>query len=312
MYRKLALGLVLPMVLAACGGGSGGGGAGSSATLAPFVKFSSIAVPGSVRINGSSQEATYTFNTGTQRVTSVSGATPFASGATYDATYNANGGFPTKVVFNSATGTNITIDTALGDTFGRLAAFPNVEFGVTADEQSLVLASSAAAYGWDYQAFGVWDTSGGTGSGTVGAVTVGAETAGAAIPLSGTGSFVGVSGGQYVNSSGEPFYTGSDMTATANFGARSIAFATSNTATSTDLTSATANANLNMAGTLSYSAGVNQFTGSVTSVGGGPSNAAMSGTAAGKFYGPTAQEIGGTFGLSNGSTGYLGAFGGKR
>jgi len=102
------------------------------------------------------------------------------------------------------------------------------------------------------------------------------------------------------------------MTATANFGTRSIAFATSNTATSTDLISSTANSNLNMSGTLTYSAGVNQFTGSVTTVGGGPSNAAMSGTATGKFYGPTAQEIGGTFGLTNGSTGYLGAFGGKR
>jgi len=82
-------------VLAGCGGGGGG----SSSTLAPFVKFSSIAVPGSVRINGSSQEATYTFDTGTQRVTSVSSVTPFTSSATYDATYDGSGN-RTKVVFN--------------------------------------------------------------------------------------------------------------------------------------------------------------------------------------------------------------------
>jgi hypothetical protein len=311
MYRKLALGLVLPIVLAACGGGgSGGGGAGSSATMAPFVKFSSIAVPGSVRINGSSQEATYTFDTGTERVTSISAATPFASGATYDATYNASGGFPTKAVFDSAAGTNITIDTALGDIFGYLTAFPNVLVGLTADEENYVLTSRVAAYGWDYQAFGVWNT--GTGSGTIGAVTIGAETAGAAIPLSGTGSFVGVSGGWYADSSGIPYFTSSNMTASANFGARSIAFATSNTAISTDLRSATANSNLNMSGTLIYSAGGNQFTGPVSTVGGGPGNAVMSGTATGKFYGPAAQEIGGTFSLSNGSPAYLGAFGGKR
>ncbi len=306
MRYKLALGLALPIVLTACGGGGG-----SSSTLAPFVKFSSIAVPGSVRINGSSQEATYTFNTGTQRVTSVSGATPFTSGATYDATYNSSSNL-TKVVFNSAVGTNVTIDTSLGGVFGILAAFPNIAFGVTANDQNYALIAREAAFGWDYQSFGVWTTGGGTGSGTVGAATVGAETAGSAIPVSSTGSYVGVSGGRYVDSSGVPFFTASDMTATANFGTRSIAFSTSNTVTSTDLTSATANSNLNMSGTLSYSAGVNQFTGSVTSVGGGPSNAAMSGTATGKFYGPTAQEIGGTFGLSNGSTAYLGGFGGKR
>jgi len=294
-------------VLAGCGGGGGG----SSSTLAPFVKFSSIAVPGSVRINGSSQEATYTFDTGTQRVTSVSSVTPFTSSATYDATYDGSGN-RTKVVFNSAAGTNVTIDTSLGDVFSYLAAFPNVLVGVTANGQKYYLAARPEAYGWDYQSFGVWTTGAGTGSGTIGAATVGAETAGSAIPVSGTGSYVGVSGGRYVDSSGVPFFTGSNMTATANFGTRSIAFATSNTATSTDLISSTANSNLNMSGTLTYSAGVNQFTGSVTTVGGGPSNAAMSGTATGKFYGPTAQEIGGTFGLTNGSTGYLGAFGGKR
>jgi hypothetical protein len=38
----------------------------------------------------------------------------------------------------------------------------------------------------------------------------------------------------------------------------------------------------------------------------------MTGSATGKFYGPTAQEIGGTFAVSDGSAGYLGAFGGKR
>jgi hypothetical protein len=288
-----------------------GGGAGSSATLAPFVKFSSIAVPGSVRINGSSQEATYTFNTGTQRVTSVSAATPFASGTTYDGTYNASGN-ATKAIFNSAAGTNVTVDTARGDVFSYLSAFPNVLIGLTANGQSYALAPRTTTYGWDYQSFGVWVTGAGTGSGTVGAVTIGAETAGAAIPLSGTGSFVGVSGGRYVDSSGIPYFTSSNMTASANFGTRAIAFVTSNTATSTDLISATANPNLNMSGTLSYSPGVNQFTGSVSTVGGGPANAPMAGTATGKFYGPTAQEIGGTFSLSNGSPAYLGAFGGKR
>jgi hypothetical protein len=38
----------------------------------------------------------------------------------------------------------------------------------------------------------------------------------------------------------------------------------------------------------------------------------MTGNATGNFYGPSAQEIGGTFALTGGGASYLGAFGGKR
>jgi hypothetical protein len=108
------------------------------------------------------------------------------------------------------------------------------------------------------------------------------------------------------------------MTATTNFGTRSIAFSTTNTRTSADLSTSTSNANLNTSGTLTYDSGVNKFSGALTTVGGGDARGTtavtpMTGTATGKFYGPTAQEIGGTFAVSGGgTTGYLGAFGGKR
>jgi hypothetical protein len=70
------------------------------------------------------------------------------------------------------------------------------------------------------------------------------------------------------------------------------------------------NSNLNLSGTLSYLAGSNQFSGTVNTT-------SMSGIATGKFYGPSAQEIGGTFSVSNGTVGsggsaYIGGFGGKR
>jgi hypothetical protein len=147
---------------------------------------------------------------------------------------------------------------------------------------------------------------------TSGVVSVGAETAGSALPVSGIGSFIGISGGFYANSVGVATIVGSDMTATTNFGTRSIAFATTNAKTTTDLRTSTSNTNLNTSGTLTYSAGVNQFTVAISSVGGGASNVVMTGTATGKFYGPTAQEIGGTFAVSGGGAAYLGAFGGKR
>jgi hypothetical protein len=309
MRYYLAVICTLSVALTACGGD--GGGAGSSATLAPFIKFSSIVRPGTYQINGSSQQVDYTYNTGTATVSSISAATPFSSGASFVGTENADG-LLTKAVLTSATGTNITVDTARGDLIGYLTAFPSINIGATANGRDSMLFVNPNANGWDYQSFGVWTTGAGTGSGTAGVVSLGAETAGSAIPVSGTATFTGISGGQYVDSTGTSTFVGSNMTATTNFGTRSIAFATTDTLTSTNLQTSTSNANLNTSGTLSYSAGVNQFTGAVSSVGGGASNVAMTGTATGKFYGPTAQEIGGTFAVSGGGAGYLGAFGGKR
>jgi hypothetical protein len=284
-----------------------GSGGGSSSTLAPFVKFSSIALPGAVKINGSSQQDRYDFNTGTPVVT------PFDSRASYVGTYDANG-LTTKVALTSALGTTITVDTAAGGVISNLAAFPNVNVGISANKQDYVLSGRPQSpdWDWDYQTFGVWTTGAGTGAGTVGVASVGAETAASAIPVSGTGNFVGASGGRYVDSTGVNTFVGSDMTATANFGTRSIAFATTNTRTSTDLITPSSNTNLNSSGTLSYSAWVNQFTGVISTVGGGASNAAMTGIATGKFYGPTAQEIGGTFAVTGSGAAYFGAFGGKQ
>lgn len=295
------------LFLAACGGGGGGGG--TSATLSPFVQFSSIAVPGTTRMNGSSQEATYTYNTGTQTVTNVSGATSPANG-TLDLTYGSSGGLPTKVNISSGAGTNISFNTANGDSIGAL--FSDVDVAVSANGQNYVLTADPTFYGWDYQSFGVWLTGAGTGSGTVGAISAGAETSGSAVPTSGTATYTGVTAGRYVNATGSDFFTYSSMSAAANFAARTLAFSTSSSITSPDLGTFSSNTNLNMSGSLSYSAGSNQFSGTVNTVGGGAGNASMTGTATGKFYGPSAQEIGGTFSVSNGSAAMIGAFGGKR
>lgn len=302
----------LAALLTACGGGGGSGG--SSATLAPFVKFSSITVPGTVVINGNSQQANYTYDTTAHKVTSISAVSPAAPGASYTGTYDSAGNV-TKASFTSAAGTTITIDTSKGDIVRN---YSPIAIGVTANGQDSVITPIPAALGWDYQAFGVWTTGGGTGSGTVGAVTVGAETSGASIPTTGTATYSGLAMGQYTDTAGTPYYTVAGMTANTDFSARSIAFSTSNSSTINQSTGAqTAASSLNMSGTLTYAAGNNLFTGNVSTVGGGASGAAMTGTATGKFYGPSAQEIGGTFGLTSGTvgaggTGYIGAFGGKR
>ena len=97
------------------------------------------------------------------------------------------------------------------------------------------------------------------------------------------------------------------MSAVTDFAARSIAFSTTGTTQTPDLINSSTNSNLNMSGTLTYASGSNQFTGSVATTGG------MTGSATGRFYGPSATEIGGTFAVTGaGIASYGGAFGGKR
>ena len=67
-----------------------------------------------------------------------------------------------------------------------------------------------------------------------------------------------------------------------------------------------ANTGLNLTGNFSYPAGTNFFFGTVTSANG------MSGSGAGRFYGPAAQEIGGVYNLSGTVGQMIGSFGGKQ
>jgi hypothetical protein len=143
-------------------------------------------------------------------------------------------------------------------------------------------------------------------------------TPGASIPTSGSATYSGVTGGWFFASDGRYFFTSSNMSAAANFVTRSINFSTSTTQLTPDLLAITS-ANftpLNLTGTLSYTAATNQITGTVSAAGGTASGITVNpiaGSVNGRFYGPSAQEIGGTFGLTGaGVEVYGGAFGGRR
>lgn len=74
---------------------------------------------------------------------------------------------------------------------------------------------------------------------------------------------------------------------------------------------------LDMTGTLTYAAGVNSFTGTVSNnamgmLPDGQMPTALTGTAKGKFNGPTATEMGGVFKISGAGYSVNGAFAGKR
>lgn len=292
------------------------GGGVASPGPTPFTSYGAVVKPSTVIGSGSSQEVTYTYNTGTGKVTSVSALSAFANGGSVTSVINA-AGTTTSMTATSALGTSISLNTANGDVID-VALTNGIIASASANGQNIILGVNHAAFtpAWDYQTFGMWETGVGTGSGTFGVMTVGAETAGAAVPTTGTYTFTGVAGGDYVDSSGVDVLAISNMSATTNFATRSIAFATTGTITMPSLVapiSYTANNNLNMTGTLTYASGSNQFTGAIATAGGGTGNAAMNGTATGKFYGPAAQEMGGTFGVTGGGTAaYVGGFGAKR
>jgi hypothetical protein len=289
-------------LLTACGGGGGG----TSATLSPFTSFGSIQANTTVTIDGISQGGTYSYNTTTERVTArtLGAAT---SGASYTSSYDSSGN-SVSVSITPAGGTAITWNRSV-DTFGFLNIDNRIDVVISADGTRNALAANSFGFDWNYQSFGIWGTGGGTGSGTYGTISVGAATPGAAIPTAGSATYFGVTGGRYVNSDGQNFFTSSLMQASANFATRSISFSTTGTSVTADLINSSPNTNLNLSGTLSYAPSTNQITGTVSSAGG------LNGTVSARFYGPSAQEIGGTFSLDSGPSsleGYAGGFGGRQ
>lgn len=300
---RLLIALTLSGLLAACAGGGGGGGSSSGGVvITPFTSWAAIQPNSTVQASGGSTGASYTSNPITGQVLTVSSASQASSGATVNFTYGPTS--LTGIAIQSAQGASASLNTNNGDVISTTSS-GSVLYGYNAARTTTLLAPSVDYFGWNYQSYGVWLTGQGTGSGTVGAASVGSITPTASIPATGTGSFSGNSLGMYVNSSGQAFYTVANMTANANFATQAVTFATTGTTTVNLATGVSASApTLNLSSNMTYTGGT--LSGAITSGSG------MSGTATGKFYGPTAQEIGGTYALSGGGSGMFGGFGGKR
>ena len=178
----------------------------------------------------------------------------------------------------------------------------------TLTARQIELVANPYLLGWNYQSFGVWNVTDPSWVG-FGAATFGAATPASAVPTSGNASFTGKLGGLYVSPAGQGSIATADVRVDANFSARSLSFASSGTTITRDLATSTAASNLNLSGTLTYLPASNAFTGTLTNAGG-----TMSGSSKGRFYGPTAQELGGVFTLKSptGVETFAGAYGGKR
>jgi hypothetical protein len=310
-----------------CGGGGGGsssgGGGGGSIPQVPFTSWSAVQPNTTTVVPGSSQEVSYSANPNTDTVTAISSVSPNQTGANYLVTTNANNQ-ASAIQIQSARGTTITFNSANGSALGsqiryfatpqRYARFTGA---LTGDTTSAALAADESYSGWNYQSYGVWITGRGTGSGTAGAATVGAATVGTNIPTTGSGTFTGTSAGLYVSPTGNYLVTTAYMTANVSFANRTVNFNTVDTAATSAANALNGNFGtltpaLNLTGTLNYGAGSNRISGTVTTAG-SANGTPMTGTATGNFYGPNANEIGGTFSVTgSGMETFAGAFGGKR
>jgi hypothetical protein len=304
--RAAAVSIALA-TLAACGGGGGGGGGSPSAIEVPFTSFAAIRPSQTVVMDGTAVTASGNQTVAPNGDFTVTSANlnPVGS-ATVRLSYD---GSPTPAL------RHITISTPSSPsvTFDRDTPGHSISCGGGACVAENLAGTASAidpfAVGWNYQTFGVWTTNTSPTSWAAGAVSVGAATSGSALPMTGNAVFNGGAAGVYVDSGGTAFATGAAMSAIVDFSARNIQFSTSGTTLINANTSAQTNDNgLNLSGTLSYAQGVNSFSGGVQTA-----NGALSGQGSGRFYGPSAQELGGVYSLTGaGVSRMIGGFGGKQ
>ena len=297
--RPAASLLFLPLVaaLAACGGGGGGGAAAPSPVQESLIPDAEpiVTAPADVTISGptETESLTYDFDTTNKVFTAIRPATdPSVIG---DSTL----GF-----MKTGEIVKVALDTGSGAVeFNRIGPSGVTELLAFAenDTQIALVPSGNAlkALGWNYQSFGVWEPGAETGTGTSGVVSFGTVTPVAAIPSTGTATYRGILGGQYVRADGVDHVLYSDLVATANFDARTIGLSTTRTLilNEADLAAGTpqdVSASLGLSGTLDITPGANAFSGTVTA-------GSMSGETTGRFYGPNADELGGVGTVQAGS-----------
>jgi hypothetical protein len=174
--------------------------------------------------------------------------------------------------------------------------------------RAVALMSNPHALGWEYQTFGVWND-GGSDFGVSYAESYGVATPGSAVPTSGNATFNGKLSGFHISGEGRGSIAVADITVTADFNTRTLGFESSSTVLTRDTNTAVAARDLDLSGSLTYAPGTGTFRGSLQNSGG-----TLSGPAKGRFYGPTAQELGGIFTVQSSTTveTLTGAFGAKR
>lgn len=291
------------MLLSACGGGGGGGG---TVPTVAFTSFATLEPNTKVNMAGISSEVNWSGDPGTGAITSVSPASAVSTASTIGLTVDGDGEI-SKIVITSPT-SSATFSEAAGDVLVPISG-TGLSVALNVTDLSAYIGANPFELGWNYQTFGIWETTNGGSSGTDGVISAGAPTAGTAIPTTGAATFTGIAAGEYIDPAGVASITTATLTVNADFVARSLGFSTTGTTTTDDFSTYIPNTGLNLSGTLFYAPGTNAFTGTLTSTSG-----TLSGPSSGRFYGPNAEELGGVYFLKAGSglETMGGAYGAKR
>jgi len=298
-------------VAASLAGCHGGGGMNNNnpqlgPTTVNFTAFNAVQAGQTVNIqSGVSRTVNGTLSGGTVNSLSAIGIDTGSTRATL--TYDTNKAL--AAVSAITPGGSISFNKSAGDMFTCNTGTCGLT-NAAGTASMIIMEPISLPLGWNYQTFGVWDRLSSSTSFDAGVFSVGAATPGAAVPTTGSGNFSGLANGFFVNSSGTAFFTTANMTANADFVNRTITFSTANTQTvnlSTPTGAGSPNPSLNLNGMFTWTAGNNLFSGSLNTLGN-----AMTGTGNGRFYGPNAEEIGGSYNLTGSGNSMMGSFGGKR
>ena len=299
---KYLLLVLFPILLVACGGGDSSSSSSSSTastpstpTIATFTSWTATSANVPVAMEGGFSSTVDLLGNITQ--SESSGAATFTRDAS---------NYFTLISATASTNNNAVFSAALGDTLqwtfdGALTT------ALTKAETTIGVFLNPTYYAFNYQGYGAWGSYG-SATGSSFALSDGSPSPVSAIPSIGGLAFVGGSAAYYVDVNKASYVTNATLLAILSYDAQTMTFTTTNTSilggpSGVALTSA----GLDMTGTLTYVAGTNYFTGTVTTTNG------MTGKINGEFYGPGINEFGGTYAVYGSGLGTMvGSFGSKR
>ena len=304
--------IALILALAACNGGGGGGGGATK-----FTSFSAVVAGEDTVMEAETRVTDYTADAA-GLVTSIGaiekrdGTFTFALGSDFT---KASLSIPSPGFGGSVT--NISFDTADGDAIipgalidpvatGYFVALEGAAGVVAPPPDEIAVISDQNLMGFEYQSYGVWLNGIDVGMGIVAAMTAGAATPASVVEMlgmmGGVAVYNGSSTGFYVDPAGVPFLAFADFGANVDFDTlEMIVFSTNTQVLNTISLATSANFALDYAGV-----GAVALDGSFTTA---IAATDLAGTLDGKLYGPSAEELGGTFDMSGPNGLYIGAVG---
>ena len=296
-YLILALGI---MLLAACGGGS------SSSSTTTTTPSTPISIDSFTSWSATSANVPVAMTDGASSSIDLLGNISQAdSSGSATFTRDANNSF-TLISPTASAGNSAIFSAALGDTLQNSFSSANTT-ALNKAQTTIGLFANPSTYSFNYQTYGIWGSYG-IATGNSFALSDGSASPVSAISTTGGLTFTGGSTGYFFDTNKFAYITNATMVSNLSFNTRTFLFTT----TSTVIQGApngnvNSNTNLNITGVMTYIAGTNNFSGTVTTTSG------MTGKINGKFYGPGVNEIGGTYALYGAGIGTMvGSFGGTR